>query len=117
MNPATTNAQNLIHENKELRRKLEEAEDLVHAIQNERVDGFVVDRRGNDRVLMLETPDRPYRILVEKMQQGAVATARDGAVLYCNKRFAEMLRRPVEDVVGKSVFGFLATPSQNAYAQ
>ena len=70
-----------------------------------------------ERVLLLETADRPYRILVEKMQQGAVATARDGTVLYCNHRFADLLRRPVEDVVGRSVFGFLATPSKDAYAE
>src|SRR5262245_44457354 len=51
------------------------------------------------------------------MQQGAVATAGDGTVLYCNRRFADMLCRPVEDVVGKSVYGFLASPSQTAYAE
>lgn len=117
MNVAATDIQNLIRENEELRRKLEEAEDLVHAIRNERVDGFVVKRPGGERVLMLETADRPYRILVEKMQQGVVATARDGMVLYTNRRFAEMLCRRVEDVIGKSVFGFLATPSQDAFAE
>jgi PAS domain S-box-containing protein len=118
MNVATTNdLQSLKRANEELRRKLEEAEDLVHAIRTERVDGFVVERRDGERVLLLETADRPYRILVEKMQQGAVATARDGTVLYCNRRFAEMLRRRVDEVVGRSVFGFLATPSQHAYAE
>jgi PAS domain S-box-containing protein len=103
--------------NEDLRRKLEEAEDLIHAIRHERVDGFVVDHPNGERVLMLEAPDRPYKILVEKMQQGAVATSADGTVLYCNRRFAEMLRRPVEEIVGKSVYGFLATPSQTAYAE
>jgi PAS domain S-box-containing protein len=62
-------------------------------------------------------PDAPYRILVEKMQQGAVATGRDGTILYCNRRFAEMLQRPVEEVVRKSVYGFLTAPSQTAYAE
>jgi PAS domain S-box-containing protein len=117
MNIATHDVQSLLRTNEELRRKLEEAEDLVHAIRNERVDGFVVARRDGERVLMLETPDRPYSILVEKMQQGAVATARNGTVLYCNRRFAEMLQRPGNEVVGQSVYGFLATPSQNAYAE
>ena len=73
--------------------------------------------QDGERVLMLEAADRPYRILIEKMQQGAVATARDGTVLYCNRRFADMLRRRVEDVVGKPVYGFLAAPSQSAYAE
>lgn len=70
-----------------------------------------------ERVLLLDAPDRPYRILVEKMQQGAVATAADGTVLYCNRRFSEMLRRPVDQIVGQSVYRLLASPSQTEYAK
>jgi len=73
------------------------------------------DRTDQRPVLMLVTDDRPYRILVEEMLQGAVATAADGTVLYCNRRFAEMLRRPADEVIGASVYGFLATPSHCAY--
>jgi PAS domain S-box-containing protein len=109
--------ENLVQENEELLRKLEEVEDLVAAIRGDQLDGFVVERPGGERVLMLETTHRPYRVLVEKMQQGAVATARDGTVLYCNRRFAEMLRRPAEEVIGSSVYGFLAARSQSAYAE
>ena len=117
MDVAMDEVENLRRRNEELRRKLEEAEDLVQAIRHERVDAFVVARGDADRILRLETPDRPYSILVEKMQQGAVATSRDGTVLYSNPRFAEMLRRPVEEVVGRSVYGFLATPSQGPYSE
>src|SRR2546425_1216809 len=71
----------------------------------------------NDRILMLETANGPYTIFVEKMQQGAVATATDGTILHCNRRFAEMLERPVDEVIGASVYRFLAAPSQVAYAE
>ena len=102
---------------KGLRQKLEEAEDLVQPIRDNRVDAFVITRPHGERVLTLESADAPYRILVEKMQQGAVATGADGTVLYCNRRFAEMLQRPVDEVAGKSVYGFLAAPFQTAYAE
>ncbi len=117
MNIATNEAENLIHKNEELRRKLDEAEDQVHAIRNESVDGFVVARADGERVLMLETATRPYRILVDKMQQGAVATSADGTVLYCNRRFAEMLRRQPEEVAGNSIYSFFAVSSQTAYEE
>jgi PAS domain S-box-containing protein len=118
MNVATNEAENLLQKNEDLRRRLEEAEDLVRAIRSDSVDGFVVTREeGEERVLLLETAGRPYQILVEEMQQGAVATAADGTVLYCNRRFAEMLRRPVDEVIGASVYGFLEAPSQSAYAE
>jgi len=106
------------HETKKgLRQEMKEAEDLVHATRDNRVDAFVVARPDGERVLTLESADVPYRILVEKMQQGAVATGADGTVLYCNRRFAEMLQRPVDEVVRKSVYGFLAAPFQTAYAE
>ncbi len=77
----------------------------------------MVTRAAGDPILTLESADRPYRILVEKMQQGAVATGGEGTVLYCNRRFAEMLRRRVEDVTGRSVYSFFAVPSHTAYEE
>ncbi len=74
-------------------------------------------RRGAGRFLLLEAADGPYRVLVEKMQQGAAATAADGTVLYCNRRFAEMAQRTVGEVIGESVYRFLATPSKTTYAE
>jgi len=109
MNVATQEAKNPLRRNEQLRQNLEEAED--RAIRDNRVA-----RPDGDRVLRLESADAPYRILVEKMQQGAVATGADGTILYCNRRFAEMLQRPVDEVVRKSVYGFLAAPFQTAYA-
>ena len=116
MHIAPGEPENLLHQNEELRRRLEEAEDLMHGIRSERVDGFV-SRGDGERILMLETAHRPYRILVERMQQGAVATAPDGTVLYCNQRFAEMVRLLVDQIIGNSVYRFLAAPSQSAYAE
>ena len=117
MHTAAGEPENLLHQNEALRRQLEEVEDLVHAIRSGRVDGFLISRPDGERVLMLESAQRPYRILVERMQQGAVATASDGTVLYCNQRFAEMVRLLVDQVIGNSVYRFLATPSQIAYAE
>jgi len=84
---------------------------------NDEVNGFVIPHRNGERALHLESPDGPYRILIEKMQQGAVAIATDGSILYCNGRFAEMLQWPVDEVIGKSAYGFLAAPFQTAYAE
>jgi PAS domain S-box-containing protein len=84
---------------------------------NDAGNPFVVTRADSDRVLLLETATRPYRILVDKMQQGAVATSADGTVLYCNRRFAEMLRRQPEEVAGSSIYSFFAVSSQTAYEE
>src|SRR4051812_38071617 len=56
----------------ELRRRLDEAEETIRAIREDEVDAFVVSHGEADRVLTLESADRPYRRYVESMQQGAL---------------------------------------------
>ena len=44
--------------------------------------------------------DRPYRQLVEAMPQGVALVSRDGLILYCNARLAEMFGQALADVMG-----------------
>jgi PAS domain S-box-containing protein len=92
---------------RELRRRLEEAEETLRAIRCGEVDALVVEGQGEERVYTLQGADQPYRVLIEAMQQGAVSLSGDGTVLYCNRCFAEMLQRPHEKVVGAAVTSFL----------
>jgi PAS domain S-box-containing protein len=61
-----------------------------------------------ERVFVLKSADEPYRIFVETMSEGAVNLTADGAIVYSNQRFADMLKIPLERVVGASFAGFLA---------
>src|SRR3954447_239048 len=83
-----------------LRRGLREAEWTIRAIREDEVDAFVVSHGEADRVLTLESADRPYRMLVESMQQGALTLSADGTILYGNPRFAALLGRPQDGLVG-----------------
>src|SRR5439155_19796926 len=78
----------LLRENEELRRRLEEAEETLRAIRGGEVDAVVVEA-GREQVLTLESTDRPYRLLVEHMTQGAATLSGDGVILYCNRHFAD----------------------------
>ena len=91
----------------ELRLRLEEAEETIEAIRSGAVDALVVSKPDGHRVYTLEGADRPYRILVERMQQGAVTLTADGAIAYCNRRFADLVRAPHEKVIGASLTDFL----------
>jgi PAS domain S-box-containing protein len=55
----------------------------------------------------LDGADRPYRVWIEQMQEGAVALAGDGTVLYCNRRLAVMLGVPQERVSGQKLQRFV----------
>ena len=52
-------------ENAALRRRLEEAEEMITAISGGEVDAFLVQNEGDEEVLVLDGADRPYRLIIE----------------------------------------------------
>ena len=70
---------------RELEARLEESEDTLEAIRRGDFDAVVVQVPGGARqVYTLESADRPYRVLIEQIQEGALTLSEDGKVLYCN---------------------------------
>jgi PAS domain S-box-containing protein len=102
-------------ENRELRLRLEEAEETLRAIRRGDVDAFVVEEDDGHRVYTLQGADRPYRLLVEQMQQGAATLLADGSIVYCNLRLAELLLVPHAKVVGAALHDFVAPADRPAY--
>jgi len=98
-----------------LRLRLEEAEETIRAIRSGAVDAFVVEVPHGTRVYTLESADRPYRLLVEEMQQGALTLSNDGTIAYCNRRFADLVGRPLERLLGVSFRDFIPLDSQLLY--
>ena len=90
----------------ELRARLLEAEETLDAIRNGDVDAVVVGSPAGQQVYTLENADRPYRVLIEQMQEGAITLSDDGTVLYCNQRFATIVARPRETIIGESILRF-----------
>ncbi|HET9482880.1 MAG TPA: ATP-binding protein [Xanthomonadales bacterium] len=77
--------------------ELEELRETLRAIRSGEVDAIVVD---GSRIYTLETAERPYRVFLEAMQEGAVTTGPEGTILYCNMRFANMLGAPAARLLG-----------------
>src|SRR6201994_1445347 len=78
----------------ELISRLREAEETLTAIRAGEVDAVVVAGPAGQQVYTLENADRPYRVLVEQMQEGAVTLSENGTILYCNKRFSALVGSP-----------------------
>ena len=74
----------------DLREQLAEAQATIEAIRSGDVDAVVVGGPDGQRVFTLDTVDRPYRVIVEQMQEGAVTLGRDGLILYSNRRFVTL---------------------------
>ena len=92
----------------ELRARLAEAEGNLNAIYCGEIDALLLnDESGERRVFTLRSADAPYRALVERMQEGAATLALNGDIVYCNQRFADLVRTPLEQVFGAPVAAFL----------
>jgi PAS domain S-box-containing protein len=109
MNAASTEAhtedlqakiRDLRAERDDLRMRLAEAEETLEAIQHGQVDALIIDSPEGQKIFSLTGAERPYRELIEQMSEGAVTTDNAGSIRYCNKAFAELLGRPLEDMTG-----------------
>jgi PAS domain S-box-containing protein len=96
----------------DLRRRLEEAEATIRAIQADEVDAFVVSHGKSDRIVTLQSADRPYRRFVEAMGQAAVTLSHQGTILYANRAFAQLVARPLASIIGTAIDEFLAASSR-----
>jgi PAS domain S-box-containing protein len=93
---------------RELRQRLEEAEDMRRAITSGEVDAFVVGPAGSSRVLLLANAYQRYRQLVERMQQGALTATPTGQILFANQRFADMLGVPLAQLYTAPLESYVA---------
>jgi len=88
--------------------RLAEAEDTLRAIGAGEVDAFVLsDGEGGQSVFTLETADRPYRMFVESMRDGAATISSAGLILFANRRLADLLSCSRETIVGSPLDRFL----------
>lgn len=72
----------------ELSAQLDTAEEMLRAMRAAEID-----------------TERPYRNLVEGMQEGAAILTTHGAIIYCNRRFAELVSVPLHEVPLHEVIG------------
>lgn len=90
-----------------LQANLLEAQETLEAIRSGAVDAVVVNGPHGNQIYSLSGADQPYRVYVERMEEGAATISSQGLILYANRRFAEMLHKPLEQVIGTEVSGYL----------
>ncbi|MFL5286018.1 MAG: ATP-binding protein [Rhodopila sp.] len=95
---------------RELEARLADSQDTLEAIRRGDADALVVNASADQhRIYTLQSADRPYQVLIEQMQEGAITLGFDGTVLYCNRRLAVMLGKPQQRIVGHPLHPFIAS--------
>jgi len=103
----TKTQEQLIIENEELHSRLRETEEILSAMRNGEVDAIVISGEKGEQVYSLSSAETPYRTFVEEMHGGAVTFNKEGLILFCNNRFAEMVNQPVNRVIGSHLKDFI----------
>jgi two-component system, cell cycle sensor histidine kinase and response regulator CckA len=98
----------LLQRTRELQARLDEAEETLRAIRSGEVDAIVAAGPDGDRVYTLRGADEAYRAMVEGMAEGALTLTVDGVILFSNEQFANIVRSPLERVIGSRIQEFAA---------
>jgi PAS domain S-box-containing protein len=82
----------------------EAADETVQAIHQGDIDAVVVMRGlEGPQVILLHGAEEPYRVLVERMSDGALTAGPDGVILYVNDRLCELTGYPSSRLVGRDL--------------
>jgi PAS domain S-box-containing protein len=85
-----------------LTNRLAVVEETLRALLAGEAEAIVMNTgQGEQRIYTLETEERPYRHLVERMSEGAALADADGLVVYANQRLATLLGVPLEQIIGQ----------------
>src|SRR6185312_9558003 len=102
-------------ENKALLQQLREARESIDAIKEGNIDALVIADKEAYKIFTQKTADKIYRILVETMHEGAVTLSEDGTILYCNANFAEMIKQPLQKVIGSKFMDYIDDASKQRF--
>ena len=83
-----------------LRGQLEDLLAAFAAIRGGGVDAIMVGGPNEERLYTLTSADRPYRVIVEEMGEGAATVSERGVLLYVNRRLSELIGRDRRDLIG-----------------
>lgn len=96
-----------------LRQEVSDLRSALEAIRSGGVDALIVGPAGQEQLYALSTADRPYRLIIEQMGEGAVTLSAAGLVLFANRRLAELLGWEGSALLGRA-FQDLVDPSDRA---
>ena len=105
----------LLAEIESLRFRAEEAEEVLSSLRRGEIDALVVGERGNEEVYTLQGAEYAYRLMVERMREGAVTLGPDGTILYSNQAFAEIIATPFAEIINSSFATYVSPRNHEAF--
>jgi len=103
-------------ENEELRTRLKEAHEAIRAIRSGSVNALIVGEDSfGKKIYSQRSAGESYRILIQEMNEGALTLTREGLILFANNSFVEMIKMPLEAVIGSSIYKFINPEDRESF--
>jgi PAS domain S-box-containing protein len=117
MGPPAENHREESVELAEVRAQLRELQQTIEAIRTGDVDSLIIGLPGQQQVYALATADRPYRLIVEAMNEGAATVSPRGVILDANPRLGLMTGRNAAELIGTLVLDLIPEAHRPAFAR
>jgi PAS domain S-box-containing protein len=82
-------------------------QEALTAISSGGVDAVVLGSPENEQVYTITNADRPYRVIVERMGEGAATVSESGVILFANPRLAEFIGVERDTMVGRDITAYV----------
>jgi PAS domain S-box-containing protein len=101
----------------ELRRQIAYLEETLTAISIGGVDAVVLGAPESELVYTLTSADRPYRVIVERMGEGAVTVSESGVILFANPQLGSFLGVDRDSMIGRDITAYVGEDQQSELAR
>ena len=101
---------------RELREQIAYLQQTLAAIRSGEVDAVVVGEPDREQVYTLTNADRPYRVIVERMGEGAATVSERGVILFANPQLAHFLGVDRDSMIGRDITSYVDEDQQAAVA-
>jgi PAS domain S-box-containing protein len=116
-NSDSVRTEDLFLEIEELRTRLAQAEETINSIRNGEVDAIIVSGSDGEKVFSLTSSETPYRIIIEEMGEGALTISSSGTILYCNRRFSEIICTHSGEIAGSDFSDLIDEKDRGKFRQ
>ena len=93
----------------QLRTQVADLQSALRAIASGDIDALVIGEDGQSQIYSHSTADRPYRMIIEEMGEGAATVSADGLVLFANHRLEQLVQLELGSLLGKPISNLVAT--------
>ena len=99
-----------------LREQIAYLQEALSAISSGGVDAVVIGGPDAEQIYTLTSADRPYRVIVEEMGEGAATVSENGVILFANPQLANFLGVERDGMIGRDLADFVAEDQRPALA-